>query len=389
MLNIAIFGPPGAGKGTQSKLILEKYNLVYISTGDILRAEISEGSELGMKAKDTIEKGGLASDDIIVQIMEKRMSMNNNARGFLFDGFPRTWVQAYILEGLLNKLHTRLSCMLSLEVPRDELVDRLLKRAETSNRKDDNLEVIEYRLKEYEDKTVPVIDYYKEKNIYYPIGGVGEIDEVFNKLTTAIEHSLKKVLLNIVIFGYPGAGKGTQASMLCEKYNLVYISTGKMLRREIKNGTEIGMKVKDAMEKGALVPDEIIIRLIERKISENPNANGFIFKGFPRTMAQAYILEGLLRKLHSTVSFVIDLNVSQLESVKRLSARSKTDKSRSYDRNINTIIDRLEEYEEKTVPVKDYYRRQSKVYSVEGVGPKEDIFKRLYETVEEAVKAVR
>jgi len=117
MLNIALFGPPGAGKGTQSKKLLEKCNLTYISTGDLLRVEIEEGSDLGKKAKDIINKGGLVSDEMIVQLIEKRITMNTNTRGILFDGFPRTVVQAYILDGLLLKLNTSLHMMLSLDVP--------------------------------------------------------------------------------------------------------------------------------------------------------------------------------------------------------------------------------------------------------------------------------
>lgn len=163
MLNIALFGPPGAGKGTQSKYLIEKYNLTYIATGDILRQEIAEGTPLGMEAKDIIDKGGLASDEIIVQIIENRILMNPDANGILFDGFPRTVVQAYILEGLLLKMNTSLMCMLSLEVPREELIRRMLERGKTSGRADDKAEVINFRLQEYENKTIPVANFYNKK----------------------------------------------------------------------------------------------------------------------------------------------------------------------------------------------------------------------------------
>ena len=145
MFNIALFGPPGAGKGTQSRKLIEKYNLAYISTGDILREEIAEGSDLGMQAKSVIEKGGLVSDEIIVQIIEKKIKTNTEVNGFLFDGFPRTVVQAYILEGLLLKLNTSLNCMVTLEVPQDILMERMLERAQKENRIDDTMEVIENR----------------------------------------------------------------------------------------------------------------------------------------------------------------------------------------------------------------------------------------------------
>ncbi|PIY34568.1 MAG: adenylate kinase, partial [Bacteroidetes bacterium CG_4_10_14_3_um_filter_42_6] len=229
MLNIALFGPPGAGKGTQSKKLLEKYNLTYISTGDLLRVEIEEGSDLGKKAKDIINKGGLVSDEMIVQLIEKRITMNTNTRGILFDGFPRTVVQAYILDGLLLKLNTSLHMMLSLDVPYKELTERLMLRAETSNRVDDSEEVIKFRLQEYEDKTTPVADYYEKQNKYFKLNGVGSLDGIFNSLVEIIETNKEKEYTNIVLLGKPGSGKGTQGDMLAKKHNLVYISTGKML----------------------------------------------------------------------------------------------------------------------------------------------------------------
>ncbi|HRZ42559.1 MAG TPA: nucleoside monophosphate kinase, partial [Bacteroidales bacterium] len=137
MMNIALFGPPGAGKGTQSKMLLEKYNLTYIATGDMLRTEIAEGSELGLLARSVIDRGQLVSDEIIVQMIEKKISTNPDTKGFLFDGFPRTVVQAYILEGLLLKMNTSLNSVLSLEVPEEELVRRLVERGKTSGRSDD------------------------------------------------------------------------------------------------------------------------------------------------------------------------------------------------------------------------------------------------------------
>jgi len=298
MFNIALFGPPGAGKGTQSKLLVEKFNLAYISTGDILREEIAQGSELGMKAKSVIEKGGLVSDEIIVQIIEKKIKTNTEVNGFLFDGFPRTVVQAYILEGLLLNLNTSLNCMISLEVPQEVLMKRMLERSKKENRVDDTLDVIQNRLKEYHNKTIPVAQFYKDKGIYYGVDGVGTLDEIFERITNVVENTLTKTWLNVVLFGPPGAGKGTQGKLLAEKYNLVYISTGSLLRREIEKGTEMGLSAKEFMEKGDIVPDEFAIKLIEKQILMHPNARGFFFKGFPRTIVQAYIMDGLLRKLN-------------------------------------------------------------------------------------------
>ncbi|MDE5416625.1 adenylate kinase [Labilibaculum sp. DW002] len=389
MLNIALFGPPGAGKGTQSKMLVEKYNLAYISTGDILRAEIAEGTELGLQAKDIIKQGGLVPDEIIVQIMEEKISSNNDVNGFLFDGFPRTTVQAYILEGLLLKLNTKLDCMLSLEVPNENLKNRLLKRAETENRSDDTEEVINVRLQEYETKTTPVAEFYKEKEIYHPIDGMGDIDEIFGRLTSVVDQTLERTWINMVLLGPPGSGKGTQGRMLAKKFNLVYISTGHLMRQEIKKGTDMGMSAKEYIEKGDIVPDEIAIKLIERQIKTHPDANGFIFKGFPRTIVQAYILDGLLRKLESTVTSSISLDVSTLESIKRLTARGKTQGKRKYDIDTDIIIHRLEQYEKRSSKVSSYYTKQNKFEGVNGVGNEEEIFQRLTDVVNNSFKKIR
>ena len=389
MLNIALFGMPGAGKGTQSTLLMEKHNLVYIATGDILRAEITEGSELGLKAKAIIESGELVPDEVIVQIIEKIITSNPDAAGFLFDGFPRTLVQAYILEGLLLKMHTSLTCLLSLEVPHEEATRRLLERAKTSGRADDTEEVIKNRLREYEDKTAPVAGFYREKGIYVPIQGVGVIAEINEQLEHAIDLELRKVLFNVVLLGYPGAGCGTQARHLAEQYNLVYVSTRELIRKEIQAKSEIGNVVKPIFDRGGLVPDEIVIQLIERLIRANPEAQGFIFKGFPRTVVQAYILDGLLRKIDSSVSCIANIDVPMLALMKRLDARGRTDRRMSYDLETATIVKRLEEHEQKCLPVVEYYETHDTVTVIDGTGTSDDVFARLAEPVEEAWRKAR
>lgn len=387
MLNIALFGPPGAGKGTQSKKLLEKYNLTYISTGDLLRAEIEEGSDIGKKAKDIINKGGLVSDEMIVQLIEKRIIMNTHSRGILFDGFPRTVVQAYILDGLLLKLNTNLHMMLSLEVPSEKLLERLLLRAETSNRPDDAAEVIKFRLLEYENKTKPVAKYYEEQKKYIKLDGVGTIDSIFDNIVQVVEQKKEKEYTNIVLLGKPGSGKGTQGDMLAKKHDLVYISTGKMLRKEISDGTELGKIAEPYMKKGEIVPDEIPIKLIAQKIEKHPDANGFIFKGFPRTVVQAYILDGLLQRENMRVSAMIELKLGTLNALKRLSARAHMpEDARSYDLSTDLIVNRLEQYREKTEPVIEFYQKQNKYHRVNADGSREEVFDNLSQSIAELIK---
>lgn len=387
MLNIALFGPPGAGKGTQSKKLLEKYNLTYISTGDMLRSEIAEESELGLKAKNIIASGGLVNDELVVAMIEKKVQSNENTRGILFDGFPRTVVQAYILDGLLLKLNTSLDMMISLDVPDKELIDRLVLRAETSNRSDDTLDVIKVRLQEYENKTKPVANYYQDQNKYHKINGVGSLDDIFDNIVKHVEKNKSKEYTNIVLLGKPGVGKGTQGELLAKKHNLVYISTGKLLRKEIANDTEIGKIVEPYMQKGEIVPDEIPIKLIADQIKENTNANGFIFKGFPRTVIQAYILDGLLQRVNMKVSNMIELKLNTLNAIKRLSKRGKNkDTARPYDVSTELIVNRLEQYSEKTEPVVTYYQKQKKYSKVNADGTEEEVFNKLSDEVEKTLR---
>ena len=389
MLNIALFGPPGSGKGTQSRLILEKYGLTYISTGDILRQEIAECTSLGLEAKSIIDQGGLVEDEIIVQIIEKRINTQPNSKGILFDGFPRTGVQCYILEGLLMKINTALNCMIFLDVPEDELRRRMIERSQTSGRSDDNLNVINRRLEEYREKTLPVMDFYAKRGKVHRINGMGSVEEIFSKITDAISKSLQQSLFNIVLLGVPGCGKGTQGLRLSEKYNLCYISTGKILRSEEAANTLIGQQARNYLEKGSIAPDDLAIKIIERETLKHPETNGFIFKGFPRTIVQAYILDGFLMQQNTQVTACIKLETPTLESVKRLAARGATERSRNYDKSTESIVFRLEEYYKRTTLVENYYHNKGRLYTINGMGNVEDVFERLCTQIEEVMKSYR
>lgn len=377
MLNIALFGPPGAGKGTQSEYLVKKYKLFYISTGDILRQEIKEQTILGLEAKSIIEQGGLVSDEIIVQLIEKTIVSNLDSNGFLFDGFPRTTVQAYILEGLMIKLQTKLNCLVSIELSEEESTNRLLSRAKSSGRSDDNEKVIRNRLKEYREKTLPVLNYYKERNIYYPINGLQDIEDVKHDIVKILNAEQNKSLFNVVLFGYPGSGRGSIGKMVAEKYGLEFVSTGLMLDHEVKNKTEIGNKIKNIYEGGHLVPDEIVVQLIEKKIESSKGAKGFIFKGYPRTFVQSYILDGILKKHNSFVSTIIELNVSVLELVRRLDKRRQTDNCKPYDTSTEKIVARIEEHEKKTVPVINKYKENQDVRIVDGMADFKTVLDRV------------
>jgi adenylate kinase len=389
MLNIALFGPPGAGKGTQSEFLIKKYNLFYISTGDLLRKEIAAKTILGLEAQSIISAGGLVSDEIIVQIIEKTITENPEANGFLFDGFPRTYIQAYILEGLMLKLNTSLTCLISLNVLEEESVARLLNRGKTSGRTDDNETVIRNRLKEYNEKTLPVLQFYKEKGICHDVDSSATIEQVRDEIANIISKELQKKLLNIVLFGYPGSGRGSQGKALSERFGLEYVATGEMLEREIKQRTPLGQKIISMYENGNLVPDEIVVQLIEKKLATSKNVKGYIFKGFPRTLVQSYILDGLLRKHGSSISKIIEIEVPALDLIHRLDERSKTDRCMPYDDSTSKIVKRLKEHEVKTVPVIAKYNQLHGVTKINGVGTFQEVFDRLSFEIENGFKNMR
>jgi adenylate kinase len=186
-LNIVLFGPPGAGKGTQSEFLIKKYGLVHLSTGDLLRAEIKDETPLGIEAKEVMERGELVGDHIVIGMIRNKIEANNSAPGFIFDGFPRTKAQAEALDEMLNSKSEPITAMLALEVPESELVKRLLKRGETSGRPDDRDEtVISNRIGEYEKKTAPLKDYYGAQGKYKGVEGVGSIEEITARLVRAI-----------------------------------------------------------------------------------------------------------------------------------------------------------------------------------------------------------
>ncbi|MGF1534562.1 MAG: adenylate kinase [Bernardetiaceae bacterium] len=188
MLNFILFGPPGAGKGTQSEKLLEKYNLVHLSTGDLLRSQIKAGTALGMKAKTLMDQGKLVSDEVVVGMIGDALQSNPHAKGFIFDGFPRTVAQAEALDQLLEQNGTPLKGLIALEVEKDELVQRILERGKTSGRTDDQNEaLIDQRVQEYNNKTKPVADYYKAQGKFVSVPGQGTIEEIFENLCQRVD----------------------------------------------------------------------------------------------------------------------------------------------------------------------------------------------------------
>lgn len=188
MLNIVLFGPPGAGKGTQSQNLIARYKLVHLSTGDLLRSQIAQGTELGLRAKRLMDEGLLVPDEVVIGMIESQLANNKQANGFIFDGFPRTVAQAEALDALMKRYDTGISCMIALEVAEEELVTRLLERGKTSGRPDDQDETkIRRRVTVYNTETAQVAGYYAEQGKFHALNGIGSIDGIFQQISEVID----------------------------------------------------------------------------------------------------------------------------------------------------------------------------------------------------------
>jgi adenylate kinase len=188
MLNIVLFGPPGAGKGTQSEKLIERYNIEHISTGDLFRKHLGEGTDLGKLARKYMDEGNLVPDEVVIGMVDEKINGSLDAKGVIFDGFPRTVAQAKALDSLLEKKGTSISGMVALQVPEEELKTRIKERGKTSGRSDDqDDEKIKNRIRVYNDETLPVANYYDMQGKLSKIHGVGAIDEIFQKICTVVD----------------------------------------------------------------------------------------------------------------------------------------------------------------------------------------------------------
>ena len=191
MINLILFGKPGSGKGTQAEFVKQKYDLVHISTGDVFRFNISKNTELGELAKSYMDKGDLVPDKVTIKMLEAEVEKFPNANGFIFDGFPRTSTQAQILDDFLNSKNMSISMTIALDVDENLLIDRLINRGKDSGRTDDqDKSKIQNRFDEYNKKTAPLIDYYKSQNKFFEIDGIGDINDISNRIFDVIDKNL-------------------------------------------------------------------------------------------------------------------------------------------------------------------------------------------------------
>mmetsp|Transcript_47607 Transcript_47607/g.101897 ORF Transcript_47607/g.101897 Transcript_47607/m.101897 type:complete len:692 (-) Transcript_47607:62-2137(-) len=345
-----LFGPPGSGKGTQAPNVVDALETPQLSTGDMLRAAVAAGSEVGLKAKAVMEAGGLVSDELVLGIIKDRIQQSDCSKGFILDGFPRTLQQAQELDKLLALNKEEVTCVVAFEVPSEALEERICGRwmhkdsgrsyhvkfnppkamklledgkpdpatmldDETGGplyqRGDDTAEALRKRLDNYVAETVPILQHYGGRGIVKKVNANQDMKLVWSETRRAIaDMGLKEPPRKVtVLFGAPGSGKGTQAPRIVDTLKTPQLSTGDMLRAAVASGSEIGMKAKSVMESGGLVSDELVIDIIKARITESDCTNGFILDGFPRTLQQAKALDEMLSTAAEAVSQIFAFEV--------------------------------------------------------------------------------
>lgn len=368
---VFVIGGPGSGKGTQCERIVNKYGFTHLSTGDLLRAEVASGSARGKELTAIMEKGELVPLDTVLQLLKEAMlAKASTSKGFLIDGYPREMEQGTRFE----KEVTPARFALYFEVSDATMTKRLMGRAETSGRVDDNEETIKKRLKTFHDITTPVVDYYDKQGKLKRVKAEAGPDEVFKEVEAIFDEMLNteaRLAEAKVVFvvGGPGSGKGTQCARIVEKYGFCHLSSGDLLRAEVSSGSERGKKLNAIMEKGELVSLDVVLELIrEAMLNKLSETKCFLIDGYPREMEQGTRFENEITECSNVLYF----EVSDDTMTERLLDRGKT--SGRVDDNAETIKKRLQTFHNQTQPVIDHYTKTNKVIKVRAEGTVDEIF---------------
>uniref|UniRef100_A0A2C9JDT6 adenylate kinase n=1 Tax=Biomphalaria glabrata TaxID=6526 RepID=A0A2C9JDT6_BIOGL len=377
---VFVVGGPGSGKGTQCDLIVQKYGYTHLSSGDLLRAEVQSGSERGKQLTEIMQKGELVSLDTVLQLLKEAMLKKVvSSKGFLIDGYPRELEQGVRFEQEICAPQF----VLYFDVSDETMTKRLLGRAETSGRADDNAETIKQRLVTFHDVTTPVIDYYTKQQKVVQVSAEKGKDEVFAEVqkvfdeVEANEAALKSSKV-IFVIGGPGSGKGTQCANIVKDYGFCHLSSGDLLRDEVKSGSERGKRLNAIMEKGDLVPLEEVLQLMKNAMVSNlTKTNCFLVDGYPRELEQGLKFE----KEVAPCTNVLYFDVSDETMTSRLLERGKS--SGRVDDNEVTIKKRLQTFHNQTKPVIDYYKRFGKVCQISAESGIDEVYlevKKFMET---------
>ncbi|KAK3088078.1 hypothetical protein FSP39_014403 [Pinctada imbricata] len=372
---------PGSGKGTQCAQIVEKYGFTHLSSGDLLREEVKSGSERAKKLTQIMERGELVPLDTVLDLLKEAMiAKSASSKGFLIDGYPREMEQGVRFENEVSEA----AFALYFDASDDTMTKRLLGRAQTSGRLDDNEETIKKRLTTFHEMTKPVIDHYTQINKIRKVDAERSAEEVFkdvqqifdghlsgSKKSTEKDPKLKDAKVLFVVGG-PGSGKGTQCAKIVEKYGFCHLSSGDLLREEVASGSERGKKLNEIMEKGELVSlDDVLGLLRDAMEKKMADTKCFLIDGYPRELEQGKRFEDELVDCIGVLYF----DVSDETMTNRLLERGKT--SGRVDDNEETIKKRLDTFHNQTKPVIEHYSAKDKVCKITAEGGVDDIFEEV------------
>ncbi|KAJ3265140.1 hypothetical protein HDU77_006371 [Chytriomyces hyalinus] len=362
---IFVLGGPGSGKGTQCVQLAKEFHLTHLSAGDLLRAELEKGSEIGKKCGDIMKEGKIVPMEIMLGLLKKAIFSNVDTPGFLIDGFPRAMDQAIAFEKTICPAKK----VLFFNCPLDTLEQRLLERGKTSGRADDNIETIRKRFKTFQEESLPVVGHFGSRVL--TIESVGAVEEVYNHTRQCLlDERIVKPIPNIIfVLGGPGSGKGTQCARLAEEFHLRHLSTGDLLRAELEKGTEVGKQCGDLMKEGKIVPMSVILGLLKSAIFSNLDTPGFLIDGFPRASDQALEFEKTICPAKKVLYFSCPLSILE----ERLLERGKT--SGRADDNLETIRKRFKTFEDESLPVVNLF--EDRVIRVESTGTVDEVYESV------------
>ncbi|XP_019634118.1 PREDICTED: uncharacterized protein LOC109477353 isoform X4 [Branchiostoma belcheri] len=352
---IFIVGGPGCGKGTQCDKIVQKYGYTHLSTGDLLRDEVKSGSARGKKLTEIMEQGKLVPMETVLELLKDAMiARADKSNGYLIDGYPREVKQGTAFESTIRECNT----VLYFECAAKTMTERLLGRAKTSGRADDNEATIKKRLDTFYSATEPVVKFYEDKKKLRRINAERDVEAIFADVVAALDPAAAKLKDKKVIFivGGPGCGKGTQCDKIVQKYGYTHLSTGDLLRDEVKSGSARGKKLTEIMEQGKLVPMETVLELLkDAMVARADKSNGYLIDGYPREVKQGTEFESTIRECDTVLYF----ECAAKTMTERLLGRAKT--SGRADDNEATIKKRLDTFYTATEPLVKYYGDKKKL----------------------------
>ncbi len=445
-MNLAIIGPSGVGKGSHASSLCARFRLRHVATGDLFRDNLQSHTALGILARKYMEQGELVPDEIVDAMIEEWLNRVPPERGTLFDGFPRTAAQARFLDELLGRFDRSLDAVIYLQVSDDEVVKRLSGRficrscqtpyhqttrppevygvcdecgGELYHRPDDSTELTRARLRVFHRSAGPVLDYYSAAGKLVIISGEESIAEVDARLIRALEGvrnrtygfatpqevaalprvavvhptpvHLARPTLDLVLFGAPGSGKGTQAEQLCREFKLPHIATGDLFRDNLRRSTELGKLARTYMDRGELVPDDVTDAMVEERLARTDVQDGCVLDGFPRNLHQAQALMDIMGRQRRRLTGVLYINVPDEAIVERLSGRLICEKCQApyhtqykqprvpgvcdhcsgalyqrADDSASTVRARLATFHRQTEPLIEFYRNAGLLVEVNG-----------------------